>query len=198
MKVVFRVLLLIVVALMMNGCSMVGKERKVDILNKTGQAVIGNSYLLIYPKNGVEEDFITKKSVVNENSAEEVVKLFKDKFIKTFGSLTVSEENMNLEKGFKEAKLRGSNYLIDIEINEWKDASNLFCKYDDKSKKVMTKDSADVTISVYDVASKAIINKQRLVGNGCPTLLLNIIPVGASEPESYFSDLLDEWIKTLY
>ncbi len=197
MKGVFKISLLVFLAFMINGCSMVSKERKVDILSKSSKAVIGNSYYLIYPKNGVEQDFLTKKSVVNENSAEEVVKLFKAKFIKTFGNLKVSDTNMNLEKGLKEAKLTGNNYLIDIEINEWKDASYLFCQVDKKTNQVMSRDSADITISVYDVASKTIINKQRLVGNGCPTLWFNMIPVGPSQPEEYFSDLLDDWIKSI-
>lgn len=197
MKGKIKISLFIILALMINGCSMVGKERKVDILSKSSKAVIGNSYYLNYPQNGSETDFLTKKLVVNEDSAKEVTKLFKDKFYKTFGNLSVSETNTDLEKGFKNAKLNGSNYLIDIEIHEWKDASYLFCQWDKKSNTVMSKDSADITVSVYDVASKKIINKQRLTGNGCPTIWLGYIPVGTSDPEGYFSDLLDEWIKSI-
>jgi hypothetical protein len=193
----FKISLFIILALMINACSMVEKERKVDILNKSSKAIIGNTYYLNYPKNGVQQDFLTKKLVVNEDSGKEVVTLFKDKFFKTFGNLTVSETNTDLEKGLKDAKLKGINYFIDVEINEWKDASYFTCQIDKNTGAVMSKDAADITISVYDVASKTMINKQRLIGNGCPTIWLGWISVGTSDPEGYLTDLLDDWIKSL-
>jgi hypothetical protein len=195
MKGKFRISLFIISALMINGCSTFSMESNVDILSKSSKAVIGNSFYLIYPKNGFQEDFITHKQVENQDSAKEVVKIFRDRFFKTFGSLTVGDANTDLEKGLQQAKLNGSNYLINIEIAEWKDASYFACKCDSTGR-LMSKDSVDLTISVYDVAAKTIINKQRLVGNGCPTLLL-YIPIGKSNPEDYLSPLLDEWMKSI-
>jgi hypothetical protein len=182
--------------LALSNCTFVGKKTSVNILNKSDSINLSSSFYLNYPKNGVEETYVLKKFKENKTSAEEVIASFKKFFARRVGGLTMGNSNLPLNKAFKEAKRKGDNYLIDIKINEWKDASYFLCKPDNKGD-IQTLDKADVTVYIYHVRTKQLVNKQRLTSSGCPTVLLSFIPLGVNSPEGHFAKLLQKWIKTI-
>ena len=56
---------------------------------------------------------------------------------------------------------------------------------------------AESSVQVYDVATGELLNKQRLQNKGCPTVFLNMIPVGTMGPKGRFSDSLGKWAKNI-
>jgi hypothetical protein len=182
--------------LVLANCTFVRKRANVNILGKSDSVNMSSSFYLNYPKNGVEETYVLKKFEENKTSAEEVVASFKKFFAGKVGGLTVGSSNLSLDKAFEEAEIKGDNYLVDMEINEWKDASYPLCRGDNKGN-VQTLDKADVTIYIYHVKTKQLINKQRLTSSGCPTVFFAFIPLGINNPAGHFAELLQKWIKTI-
>lgn len=196
MKKIIIFLSLIVIA----GCTWVGTIEKVKTIH-TGDSINQNaSFYMIFPKNGVEQTYFTQTREENEESSAEAVSVFYNKFHKRFGSLTVTQTNLSLEEGFKQAKLRGDKYLITMEIHEWKDAFYMTCRGNNNpnlATNTAAFDSFDISIRIYDVKTKVLLNDQRLQNSGCPIILLGVIPVGKMGPDSRFDDTLDAWYRTL-
>lgn len=196
MKKIFIFLSLIIIA----GCTWVGTVENVKTLHTKGTINPSASYFMIYPKNGTERSFFTQAPEENKDSAAEVSSVFYNKFHKHLGSLTVTENNISLEEGFKQANLRGDNYLISMDIHDWKDAFYMSCR-GTNNQNVETNsaafDSLDVSIRIYDVKTKALLNDQRLQNSGCPMVILAFIPIGKMSPSSRFDESLNVWFKSL-
>lgn len=196
MKKIFIILSLIVIA----SCTWVGTVEKVQTVYATDTINPNASFYMIYPQNGTGGEYYTQTREEIEESANEAVSVFYNKFHKNFGSLTVTPTHLSLEEGFKQAKLRGDKYLITMEIHEWKDAFYMTCRDDTNSNlsaNTAAFDSLDISIRIYDVNTKAILNNQRLQNGGCPVVLLGVIPLGKMGPDSRFDDTLDVWYKAL-
>lgn len=191
--------LIICLTLLLNACTFVSTTKNVKVFNKDDSIGFENTFFLNYPKNGFEESYFTKKLKENKNSAKNVVDIFKQKMNDSFGNLYISNKNLSLQDAFEEAKLRGDNYLIDMQIITWKDASYILCRptQSQGTTEVLTKDSVEIVISIYDVNSKILLNRQKLIENGCPIVFFGFIPVGKNSPHSHFKSLLNEWIKSL-
>lgn len=185
---------------MLGGCTFVGTNESINPLES--QSVdTSQSFYMIYPKNGVQQTFFAGDITENEDSAADASAVFYKKFYKQFGGLTLSDENISLSDGFAIAKNRGDKYLITMDINEWKDAFYMTCRPSQQQGQMTTlnqaMDSADVTISVYDVTSQQLLNRQRIQNSGCPTVFLSLIPVGKMSPDSRLRSSLDEWFENL-
>lgn len=194
---------LFICLILISACTYVGKERNVNIVSKKEGVANNKSFYVIYPENGTYQTLFRKKIVENKDSAKEVMKVFEKKLKEKIKNITTSASNLDLKTGFEKAKENNSDYLIQMDINNWKDSTYFMCRpYNDgsgivKEPRQEEKDSLDIVIYIYDVKTKELINKQELVGNGCPIILLNLIPVGTNSPEGYLKELLDDWSKTI-
>lgn len=183
MKKIFIFMSLIIIA----GCTWMGTVESVKIVHIGGIVNPNAGFYMIYPQNTEQGDMA------------EAVSVFYNKFHQSFGTLTVTQTHIPLEEGFKQAKLQGDKYLISMEIHEWKDAFYMTCSNNNSKQtaKGASVDSLDVSIRVYDVKTKALLNDQRLQNSGCPFVLLGIVPIGKMGPDSRFDDVLDTWFNTL-
>ncbi|MDR0741432.1 MAG: DUF4823 domain-containing protein [Rickettsiales bacterium] len=197
-KITFMTLAIIMI---LSGCTWVGTKENVQLLEK-GEIDISQSFYMIYPTNGIEQTYFTASITESETSAKDASDVFYKKFYKKFGSLVISDENVSLEQGFKTAKARGDKYLIAMDINEWKDTFYMTCQPSPQVARVndvmyQVMDTADITISVYDVNSQKLLNKQRVQNRGCPMSILVLIPIGKMSPDSRFNSSLDKWLENL-
>lgn len=193
-------ILLLISVLLLNACASVAPHENVDILKKEHKIEKYKSFYVLYPENGDEYTYIKQEHTKNEQSAEQVVNIFKTKFNGSFGSLYVGKQGLSLEEGFKDAALRGDDYLITLNINIWQDSFYLNCvaplaqgSNRDKGKDY---DIADVNIRIYDVKTKQMIDNQNLYNAGCPVVVLNI-PFGKNSPEARFKEVLDNWFRNI-
>jgi hypothetical protein len=182
-------------------CTWVGTSKKIRLFDKEDKINIDSSFYLNYPKDGFQKTYFTKKLETNFDSAKEVVAVLRDKLSETFGQLTINERNLKLEEALAEASMKKNQYLIDIEIAQWKNASYLLCapsqsKFSQYSEPE-TMDTVDLTIYIYDTKSKKLLNKQVIDNRGCPIVLLGIIPIGKNSPSSRFSSMIEEWLKNI-
>ncbi len=110
------------------------------------------------------------------------------KKIKAVLGVTAENEKEALEN----ATQKQLDYVIYIKLYNWVDASIFTCN------SAGMKDHATADLSVYDVATKKIINLQKLESVGCPFIFkLNNIPIfsiGDSTPEDRFVELVKQWI----
>ena len=182
-------------------CTWVGTQKQVSILNQDHVVNSQDSFYLIYPKNGFAKTFFTKKLEENTKSAKEVVATLRTSLSEKLGELTISEENIDLEQGFKNAQMNGSKYLININIHQWKDASYPVCgpstNRNGTLNETPTMDTVDLTLLVYDVKSRKLINKQKIENKGCPIVIGGVIPIGKNSPESRFAAMLPEWLNNI-
>lgn len=203
MKITTKTLIAIILISLISSCTWVGTVKNIRTFDERNKINTQDSFYLIYPKNGFEKKFFSLSNDLQENasSAKEVVNVFRNSLSENFGELSISDKNVDLEEGFKAAKLKGSKYLIDINIAKWKDAFYAMCAphqtgHNPDSTPV-TFDELDLTIFVYDVQNKALINKQRLENKGCPIVLAGIIPIGKNSPSSRLESMIPEWLKNL-
>ena len=201
MKNTIKTLIAIILISLISSCSWVGTLKNIKTFDQQTKINTQDSFYLIYPKNGFEKTMILKKLQENPDSAREVVNVFKNKLSENFGELSISDKNVNLEEGFKAANLKGSKYLIDITINQWKDAFYMMCRAGQSSSSFSnepaTLDAVDLTIFVYDVKTKSLINKQKIENSGCPIVLLGYIPIGKNSPSSRLESMIPEWIQKI-
>ena len=201
MKNTIKTLIAIILISLISSCSWVGTLKNIKTFDQQTKINTQDSFYLIYPKNGFEKTMILKKLQENPDSAREVVNVFKNKLSENFGELSISDKNVNLEEGFKAANLKGSKYLIDITINQWKDAFYMMCRAGQSSSSFSnepaTLDAVDLTIFVYDVKTKSLINKQKIENSGCPIVLLGYIPIGKNSPSSRVESMIPEWIQNI-
>lgn len=201
MKNTIKTLIAIILISLISSCSWVGTLKNIKTFDQQTKINTQDSFYLIYPKNGFEKTMILKKLQENPDSAREVVNVFKNKLSENFGELSISDKNVNLEEGFKAANLKGSKYLIDITINQWKDAFYMMCRAGQSSSSFSnepaTLDAVDLTIFVYDVKTKSLINKQKIENSGCPIVLLGYIPIGKNSPSSRLESMIPEWIQNI-
>lgn len=201
MKNTIKTLIAIILISLISSCSWVGTLKNIKTFDQQTKINTQDSFYLIYPKNGFEKTMILKKLQENPDSAREVVNVFRNKLSENFGELSISDKNVNLEEGFKAANLKGSKYLIDITINQWKDAFYMMCRAGQSSSSFSnepaTLDAVDLTIFVYDVKTKSLINKQKIENSGCPIVLLGYIPIGKNSPSSRLESMIPEWIQNI-
>lgn len=195
MKKIFIFMSLIIIA----GCTWVGTVESVKTIHTGGSVNPNAGFYMIYPRNEMEKAYDDQAFEDDKNSATKAVGVFYNKFHKAFGALTVTQTHIPLEEGFKQAKLRGDKYLISMEIHDWIDVFYMTCRNNNpkQTANAASVDRLDVSIRVYDVKTKALLNDQRLQNSGCPFVLLGIIPVGKMGPDSRFDDALDTWFNTL-
>jgi len=201
MKNTIKTLIAIILISLISSCSWVGTLKNIKTFDQQTKINTQDSFYLIYPKNGFEKTMILKKLQENPDSAREVVNVFRNKLSENFGELSISDKNVNLEEGFKAANLKGSKYLIDITINQWKDAFYMMCRAGQSSSSFSnepaTLDAVDLTIFVYDVKTKSLINKQKIENSGCPIVLLGYIPIGKNSPSSRLESMIPEWSQNI-
>ena len=188
---------------LISSCTWVGTVKNIRTFDERSKISTQDSFYLIYPKNGFEKKMFSFSANLQENpsSAKEVVSIFRSSLSENFGELSISDKNIDLEEGFKTAKLKGSKYLIDINIAKWKDAFYAMCapaqSRHNPDNTPVTFDELDLTIFVYDVQNKSLINKQRLENKGCPIVLAGLIPIGKNSPSSRLESMIPDWLKNL-
>ncbi|MCE3255180.1 MAG: hypothetical protein K0R25_674 [Rickettsiaceae bacterium] len=202
MKNLKRLLIILSLLLTISNCTWVGTVKNIRTFDENNKVNIKDSFYLIYPKNGFQKTMITKKLEENHDSAKEVVDVFRSKLSEVVNELSIGDKNIDLNQGFKDADLKGSKYLIDITINEWKDAFYMMCAAPHTgqsygSSEPVTLDTVDLTIFVYDVKTKSLVNKQRIENRGCPIVFLAFIPVGKNSPSSRLESMIPDWFKNL-
>ncbi|MDR1160317.1 MAG: DUF4823 domain-containing protein [Syntrophomonadaceae bacterium] len=181
-------------SLLLGGCHSVIPSKKIGKFEQDKRIDTGSSFYMIQPKDGHEITFFKGERAENKGSAKEAAGVFFNKFHKKFGSLVRSEQNFPIAQGLEEAKARGDKYLITLDIEEWNDEFYMACTGANGSTK---RDSIDISVQIYDVQTGELLNKQRMQNAGCPTILLNIIPIGTMGPKGRFSDSLDTWFKNI-
>lgn len=186
--------------LVLSGCTYVGTREAVNPL-ESQHINTDKAFYLIYPQNGIQKTYFTANLKENEESASQVVNTFQKKFYEKVGSLTISENNLSLDDGFRIAKARGDDYLINMDINSWKDAFYMTCRPSQQQGATtvldQALDSADVTISIYDVKTQKLLNRQRVQNSGCPVIFFGVLPLGKMSPSSRFAASLDKWFENL-
>lgn len=187
--------------LLLANCTWVGTSKQIKVFNKDNPVNTHSSFYLNYPKNGFQKTFLTNKLDENFDSAREVVDTFRSGLSEKMGQLTISGSNLKLDEAFKEASLRGSQYLIDIDIAQWKDASYFLCassqNRNGQFNEPTSLDTVDLTIFVYDVKDKKLINKQTIDNRGCPIVIGGMIPIGKNSPSSRLSSMLGDWLNNI-
>lgn len=196
-----KLLVIAFLVLYLTSCTWVGTVKQIKVFNKDDLVNIQNSFYLNYPKNGFQKTIITNKLEENADSAQEVVSTLRNYLSENLGQLTISEKNLKLEDAFKSALLKGSHYLIDIEITQWKDASYFLCASSQSRNNQFygppTLDTVDLTIFIYDVKTQKLLNKQTIDNRGCPTVFFGLIPVGKNNPSSRLLSMLPEWLNNV-
>lgn len=197
-----RKIYLMLFILMANGCAWVGTTESIRSFNEKEAINTQSSFYLLYPKNGHEKGYFTGNLAENKNSAKEAVDVFYKKYHKTFGTLTIGKEGETLEEAFKIAGMKGDEYVLSIDIFDWKDAFYMTCVGSTNRQGAPETnnnafDSVDVALQVYDVKTKKLLNKQRLSNNGCPVVFLGVIPIGTMGPKGRFSASLAKWENNL-
>lgn len=197
LNTIFTISILILLA----NCTWVGTNKQIKVFNKDSAIDVQSSFYLNYPKNGFEKTMFTRQLEENPQSAKEVVDVFRSNLSEKFGQLTINDRHLKLDEAFKEAALKGHQYLIDIEIAQWKDASYFLCSsYQSPSgqfNEPTTLDTVDLTILIYDVKTRNLLNKQTIDNRGCPIVIMGTIPVGKNSPSSRFASMLREWQNNL-
>ncbi len=200
-----KLVALFVFATIIQSCSFMIDDHHRSIIKNDKPVEKKDSFYLIYPKNGYEYNFPYIKLEENKQSAAEFVDTFNMSMAQKLGTLEISNKNISLEEGLKNAKLAGIKYLVDANISYWKDASYITCAtnsnvyYLDSSSKQnkeiqqKTYDKLDVVLKVYDVETSALINEQRLFSAGCPTVVA-YIPIGKSSPSDRLKESLYVWL----
>lgn len=183
--------------LLLSSCSWVSKERALELNVQEDKIDITKSFYVAYPSDGYKRGYFSGKMKKNNKSAKEVSKYFLKFAKKNLGKVSLAQEYKSLEDNFKDANDNGDDYLIVLDIEEWKDASFFVCEYSIQNGRVLDRDAADIIVSVYDVKTQTLLNKQRLVGNGCPFKLFFLIPIGTNSPEGYFKYSLKHWINNI-
>jgi hypothetical protein len=191
-----------ILALSLASCTWVGTEKQIKVFNKNNPVNTLSSFYLIYPKNGFYKTFFTKKLKENKKSAQEVVETFRDELSENLGEFTISEENIDLKEGFKKSKVNGSQYLVSITINQWKDAYYGVCTPNTNNQGHVTEgaptmDTVDLTVFIYDVKSKKLLNKQKIENKGCPMVFIGVIPIGKNSPEARLKPMITEWLNNI-
>jgi hypothetical protein len=196
-KIKMKVLLAGLVFL--GGCTWVGTSEKIGKFDQAQNIDISASFFMIHPTDGYEKTYFTEERQKNKGSADKAAKIFYDKFTKRFGSLTKSKENMTVAEGLKTARARGDKYMITFDIHEWNSEFYMMCRSTQQPSgaSVTKTDSIDISIQVYDVKTGNLLNKQRLQNSGCPTVFLNIIPVGTMGPSGRFRSSLGKWFENI-
>jgi hypothetical protein len=189
-----KIVLISVGFLLLGGCSSVIPSRNIGKFEQDKKIDTGASFYMIQPKDGHEITFFKGERVENRGSAKEASDVFFKKFHKKLGSLVRSEQNMTVVHGLEEARARGDKYMITLDIDEWNSEFYMACTGANGSTK---RDSIDISVQIYDVRTGELLNKQRLQNSGCPTILLNLIPVGTMGPKGRFSDSLSAWFKNI-
>jgi hypothetical protein len=205
MKNLKNILIAAILISTISNCSWVGTLKNIKTFDEQTKINAQDNFYLIYPKNGFEKTMITKTLKENPNSAREVVNVFRNTLSSAVGELNIGDKNLDLEEGFKTAKLKGSKYLIDISINEWKDAFYMMCaaasttapRAGYRVSDPVSLDAVDLTIFVYNVQNKSLINKQRIENRGCPIVFLGFIPIGKNSPSSRLESMIPEWLKNI-
>ncbi|MBM3590547.1 MAG: DUF4823 domain-containing protein [Alphaproteobacteria bacterium] len=191
----------LLISLFVTSCTWVGTSKQIRVFNKDNPINTQSSFYLNYPKNGFQKTFLTKNLEENPDSAKEVVATFRNGLSEKLGQLTIGEKNLKLDEVFKEASTRGSQYLIDIEIAQWKDASYFLCASSQSPNGQFNEpasiDTVDLTISIYDVKTKKLLNKQTIDNRGCPIVIGGMIPVGKNSPSSRLSSMLADWLNNI-
>ena len=200
MKNIAKISVIIILLSLISSCTWVGTTKSIKSFDENNKVDSSQSFYLIYPKKGFEKAFITQELVQSDESAMRVTDVFRNSS-QLFGELIIGERNLDLESGFKEAKLRGSKYLIDINISEWKDAFYMMCqptsnRYGHMQGPV-TLDTVDLTIFIYDTQNKSLLNKQRIENRGCPIVFAGLIPIGKNSPEGRLKPMLPEWLNNV-
>lgn len=198
-----KYIVLLLVFVLFCGCTSVGTKKSLGKFEQDQKIDTAASFYLLLPKDGHEIAYFSGKRTENKGSGAEVADVFFNKFHKSFGSIVKSAEVLSVTQGLEEARARGDKYMITFDINEWNDEFYMTCKpYTSGSgnaanMQVLKTDSLDVSVQVYDVATGALLNKQRLQNAGCPTIFLGFIPVGKMGPKGRFKSSLDEWAKNI-
>ncbi|MBP7710552.1 MAG: DUF4823 domain-containing protein [Rickettsiales bacterium] len=188
-------------ALSLTSCTWVLTSKEIKVFNKDNPVNTQSSFYLNYPKNGFQKTVFTRKLEENPDSAKEVVDTFRSTLSEGLGQLTISEKNLSLEAAFKDASSKGNQYLIEVEIAQWKDASYFLCassqspngQYNEPT----SMDTVDVTIFVYDAKTKKLLNKQTIDNRGCPIVFAGMIPIGKNSPSSRLSSMLGDWLNNI-
>ncbi len=196
-------ILLLISVLFLNACVAVWPREDVNILKRESKIEKYKSFYVLYPENGDEYTYFLQERTKNEKSAKQVVSVFQQKFDKKLGNLYVGKQGLSLEEGFKEASLRGDEYLIALNINVWQDSFYMHCVAGVSNRgipaDVLEKDYdiADVNIRIYDVKTKQLLNNQNVYNAGCPVVLFNVIPLGKNSPKSRLNSALDDWFDNI-
>ncbi|MDR2870839.1 MAG: DUF4823 domain-containing protein [Deferribacteraceae bacterium] len=164
-----NLVMILTMAVIFAGCSWVGTSETIQPIEQNS-VDISKSFYMIYPATGSEQTFFTGELVENEASAKDASDVFYKKFFQIFGGLVVSESNVELDAGLETAATRGDKYLIAMDIHEWKDSFYMTCQATESGVADQLLDVADVTVRIYDVASKQLINSQRIYNSGCPVV----------------------------
>ena len=196
-----KLLITLFLSLSLVGCTWVGTNKQIKISSKDNPVNIRGSFYLNYPKNGFQKTFITRELKENPKSAKEVVGTFENSLSKKLGQISIGEKNLNLEEAFKEASLKNSQYLIEIEIYQWKDASYFLCASHQSPggqfNEPASIDTVNLAILVYDVKTKKLLNKQTIDNKGCPIVIGGMIPLGKNSPSSRLSSMLGDWLNNI-
>lgn len=201
MKNITKTLTAIILILLLSNCTWVGTRKNIRTFDERGKISTQDSFYLIYPKNGFEKKMFSQNLQENPDSAKEVIDVLRSGLPINLGELSISDKNIDLEEGFRVAKLKGSKYLIDITINEWKDAFYAMCAPyktgHNPSLEPSTLDTVDLTIFVYNVQNKSLTNKQKIENRGCPIVISGIIPLGKNTPSSRLESMIPDWLENL-
>ncbi|MFT6332660.1 MAG: hypothetical protein ACJAW3_001004 [Lentimonas sp.] len=201
MKILKTALTSLILLFFISSCTWVGTKKNIRIFDERTKVNTQDSFYLIYPKNGFYNAMFTTKLKENHKSSKEVVGIFRAKLFEEVGEISISDKNISLEEGFKAAKLKGSKYLIDININEWKDAFYAMCTPsqtgNNPNTDPVTLDTVDLTVFVYNVQTKTLINKQKIKNKGCPIVLAGVIPIGKNSPNSRLESMIPAWLNNL-
>ena len=191
-------LLTAVPIVLLGACSYTLPNSNVQPFAESKKVDANRNFWIAMPQDGKQLALFGTELHPSEDSGSDAQKAFGKAVSKKLGRVTLAKAPATTAENLKAAKANGDDYMISMDVHEWKDSFYFNCPRPNQNSGGIGKnglDTADVTVFVYDVKSGSVVNKQRLTKSGCPAILFNFIPVGTNSPEGRFSEMLSDWHK---
>jgi hypothetical protein len=153
---------------------------------------------VVTPKDGRQLAFLSDSLEPSEGSGRAAAETFADEMGGKFSKIAIGP-NAKFEDALKAARATKSDYMLTMDVHEWKDSFYMNCQSTQSAGGAVqgprdnVRDTADVTLYLYSTDSGKLVNKQRLTKRGCPAIVLGFIPVGSNSPEGRFGQVLGDW-----
>ncbi len=197
-----KYILVLITALFLNGCA----SHYVNVKPIAEQPIkpdIEKSFYLAWPNDGREKSFFTLDWQTNEGSGREVAEIIYNYLRDKGWTVIIGNMPETQKQALESAEKHKTAYMLYPQLNIWNDPSPGSCRYttvyDYRETEVQDRrnaDEADITIFVYNMKDKKILNSYLINAYGCPHVVNNFLPIGTYTPEGQFKRALEEWYKT--